>query len=63
MISVQKYDDENPIKDPTTGKVLSNHSIIAPAPSKAKGQPLLSPERLKLLLRIDLTISVRGRLR
>jgi hypothetical protein len=27
---VEKYDKEHPIKDPTTGKVLSNHSIIAP---------------------------------
>jgi hypothetical protein len=28
---VEKYDQDHPIKDPTTGKVLSNHSIIAPA--------------------------------
>lgn len=27
---VENYDKEHPIKDPTTGKVLSNHSIIAP---------------------------------
>lgn len=27
---VEAYDKKNPIKDPTTGKVLSNHSIIAP---------------------------------
>jgi hypothetical protein len=32
---VEKYDREHPIKDPTTGKTLSNHSIIAPAPSQA----------------------------
>lgn len=31
---VEKYDRENPIKDPTTGKVLSSNSIIAPAPAK-----------------------------
>lgn len=27
---VENYDKTHPIKDPTTGKVLSNHSIIAP---------------------------------
>jgi hypothetical protein len=31
---VEKYDQEHPIKDPTTGKVLSNHSIIAPGPKQ-----------------------------
>jgi hypothetical protein len=34
---VEKYDQEHPIKDPTTGKVLSNHSIIAPANLGARG--------------------------
>lgn len=34
---VEKYDRDHPIKDPTTGKVLSNHTIIAPGP-KAGGQ-------------------------
>jgi hypothetical protein len=33
---VENYDKQHPIKDPTTGKVLSNHSIIAPV-GKPKG--------------------------
>jgi hypothetical protein len=33
---VEKYDQEHPIKDPTTGKILSNHSIIAPGASQTK---------------------------
>jgi hypothetical protein len=42
---VQKYDEAHPIKDPTTGKVLSNHSIIAPAETKEGGTalPALEP--------------------
>lgn len=32
---VEKYDADHPIKDPTTGKVLSNHSIIAPGAKSA----------------------------
>jgi hypothetical protein len=31
---VEAYDKKNPIKDPTTGKILSNNSIIAPGPTK-----------------------------
>lgn len=36
---VENYDQKHPIKDPTTGKVLSNHSIIAPVgkPQMAAG--------------------------
>jgi hypothetical protein len=32
---VEAYDKRNPIKDPTTGKILSSNSIIAPGPTKA----------------------------
>lgn len=31
---VEAYDKRNPVKDPTTGKILSSNSIIAPGPSK-----------------------------
>jgi hypothetical protein len=41
---VEKYDREHPIKDPTTGKALSNHSIIAPASPQA-GSPPSSQQR------------------
>ena len=34
---VEAYDKKNPIKDPTTGKVLSNNSIIAPYAGKNLG--------------------------
>lgn len=36
---VEKYDRENPIKDPTTGKVLSSSSIIAPAEKNVSSEP------------------------
>jgi len=36
---VEKYDRENPIKDPTTGKILSNNSIIAPGPGRTAPAP------------------------
>jgi hypothetical protein len=39
---VEKYDREHPIKDPTTGKVLSNHSIIAPGPPQGSAKPASS---------------------
>jgi len=35
---VEAYDKRNPVKDPTTGKILSSNSIIAPGPSKAAPQ-------------------------
>lgn len=37
---VEKYDSDHPIKDPTTGRVLSNHSIIAPGPAPGKTGPV-----------------------
>src|SRR6266480_3558727 len=37
---VEKYDRDNPIKDPTSGKVLSSHSIIAPGPAKGAAPPV-----------------------
>lgn len=33
---VEGYDKDHPVKDPTTGKILSNHSIIAPG-GKSQG--------------------------
>jgi hypothetical protein len=41
---VEKYDREHPIKDPTTGKVLSNHSIIAPAPKQQEAHKFSTAE-------------------
>lgn len=40
---VEKYDQEHPVRDPTTGKVLSNHSIIAPAPKAATTSASAAP--------------------
>jgi hypothetical protein len=36
---VENYDKSHPIKDPTTGKILSNHSIIAPEGKPKSDQP------------------------
>lgn len=32
---VKQYDKDNPIKDPTTGRVITTDSVIAPGPSRA----------------------------
>jgi hypothetical protein len=40
---VEKYDRENPVKDPTTGKILSNNSIIAPG--SGRPAPASSPAK------------------
>jgi len=41
---VQQYDKQNPIKDPTTGKVITTDSVIAPSPTKTKSSaPSLEP--------------------
>lgn len=40
---VEAYDKKNPIKDPTTGRVLSNHSIIAPVGGAKSQQANATP--------------------
>jgi hypothetical protein len=42
---VEAYDKKNPVKDPTTGKILSSSSIIAPAGPKQGNQPASSASR------------------
>jgi hypothetical protein len=39
---VEKYDQQNPIKDPFTGKPITTNSIVAPGPTKAAA-PTLEP--------------------
>jgi len=45
---VEKYDKQNPIHDPATGRVITTDSIVAPGPAKAAPQnktPALEPGR------------------
>jgi hypothetical protein len=45
---VQQYDKQNPIKDPTTGKVITTDSVVAPGPQQQNKLP--SPEPGKTMV-------------
>jgi hypothetical protein len=41
---VQQYDKQNPIKDPSSGRVITTDSVVAPGPAKSGGSALPTPK-------------------